>query len=303
MQNGLTLVVLAAGMGSRYGGLKQIEPVGPSGEIVLDYSVHDALRAGFNRMVFVIRPDLEAPFRQAIGTRTERLVDTAYVFQTADAIPPGFAVPTARSKPWGTGHALLVAEQAVPGPFAVINADDYYGVQGYALLAEFLRGRPNNDRAWSMIAFRLRNTLSEHGAVSRGVCTMDSEGMLSGIEEVTDIKPDGQGGGVQRGPTSNRAIPGDALVSMNLWGFTPAVFGELHTQFAGFLTTRGTDPKAEFFLPSAVDGAIAGGRATVRVLPTADAWCGVTFPPDKPVVMAAIRALVQAGIYPESLHG
>lgn len=287
----LTLVVLAAGMGSRYGGLKQIDPVGPGGETVLDYAVFDALRAGFTRVVFVIRKDFEDLFRNAIGARYAGRATVDYVFQSLDALPPGFTVPAGREKPWGTGHAVWCAREALSGDFAVINADDFYGADSFQRLAQFLaRARGG---AFAMVGFRLANTLSEHGTVARGICTSDEAGMLRTVVERTGIDPKDVGPG--------HAFSGEEIVSLNCWGFTPALFAGLDRQFREFLKTRAHEPKAEFYLPAAVSAMIERGEATVRVLPTESSWFGVTYREDKPRVEASIAALVQAGRYPAKL--
>lgn len=316
-----TLLVLAAGMGSRYGGLKQIDPVGPSGETVLDYAVFDAQRAGFGRVVFVIRKDFEELFREKIGARYAGRIAVDYVFQSIDSLPAGFAVPTGREKPWGTGHAVWCARDAVKENFAVINADDFYGADSFAQLAGFLSANPKSkieNPKFAMVGFRLANTLSEHGAVSRGVCVADAAGELQSITEQTGILASEVGGG------TGKKFSGEELVSMNCWGFTPELFGALDAQLREFLAStgaatpssrtalkrdegvaspaRGIDPlKAEFYLPAAVSEQIARGQATVRVLPTASAWFGVTYREDKPRVTAAIASLVAAGKYPARL--
>ncbi len=289
----LTLVVLAAGMGSRYGGLKQIDPVGPHGETVLDYAVFDALRAGFTRVVFVIRRDFEALFREQIGARYAGRIAVDYVFQSLDALPPGCTPPAGREKPWGTGHAVWCARDALAGNFAVINADDFYGADSFAQLAGFLRGAQGG--AFAMVGFRLANTLSEHGVVSRGVSRADADGTLREITEHTGIAPAEVGAGLK--------FSGEEIVSMNCWGFTPALFTGLDAQFRDFLAARGQEPKSEFYLPAAVSTMIARGEAAVRVLPTASTWFGVTYREDKPRVTAAIADLVARGLYPARLAG
>jgi NDP-sugar pyrophosphorylase family protein len=288
-----TLLVLAAGMGSRYGGLKQIDPVGPTGEPVLDYAVFDARRAGFGRVVFVIRRDFEALFREKIGARYAGRIAVDYVFQSLDALPAGFTVPAGREKPWGTAHAVWCARDAVKENFAAINADDFYGADSFAQLANFLSGARGAQAA--MVGFRLANTLSEHGAVSRGVCVADAAGALRSITEQTGILASDIGAG------PGRKFSGDELVSMNCWGFTPALFAALDAQLREFLAARSGDAKAEFYLPAAVSEQIARGLASVRVLPTAGAWFGVTYREDKPRVTAAIAELVRRGVYPENL--
>ena len=286
-----TLVVLAAGMGSRYGGLKQIDPVGPSGETVLDYAVFDALRAGFSRVVFVIRRDFEALFREKIGARYAGRAAVDYVFQSIDTLPAGFTPPAGREKPWGTGHAVWCAREAIRENFAVINADDFYGADSFAQLAEFLRGARGSE--FAMVGFRLANTLSEHGSVARGVTTSGANGALVSIVEQTGIAGTDVGAG--------KKYSGQEIVSMNCWGFTPALFAGLDEQFREFLAARGGEPKAEFYLPAAVSEMIARGQARVRVLQTESSWFGVTYREDKPRVEAAIRELVGAGRYPGKL--
>ena len=287
----LSLVVLAAGMGSRYGGLKQIDPVGPSGETVLDYAVFDAWRAGFTRVVFVIRRDFEALFRDKIGARYHGRMAVDYVFQSLDVLPAGFAVPAGREKPWGTGHAAWCARDALPANFAVINADDFYGADSFAQLARFLQAARGPQ--FAMVGFRMANTLSEHGAVSRGVTRVAAEGMLGSIVETHGITAEEIGPG--------KKYSGAEFVSMNCWGFTPALFAGLGGQFQEFLRARRGEPKAEFYLPAVVSEMITRGEATARVLPTENAWFGVTYREDKPRVQEAIAALVRAGSYPEKL--
>lgn len=291
-----TLLVLAAGMGSRYGGLKQIDPVGPSGETMLDYAVFDALRAGFGRVAFVIRPDFAEKFRDQIGKKYAGHTAVDYVFQTLDALPAGFVPPTAREKPWGTGHAVWCARTALTGNFAVINADDFYGADSFSQLAKFLADAKG--REFAMVAFRLANTLSEFGTVSRGMCATDAHGRLRSIDEQTGIAPSEVGPG--------RSYSGNEVVSMNCWGFTPDFFEGLDRQFRTFLEAVAVTPessrqKAEFYLPTAVSTMIANGEATVRVLPTDSTWFGVTYREDKSRVQAALAALVREGKYPAKL--
>lgn len=292
------LVVLAAGMGSRYGGLKQIDPVGPSGEMVIDYSVFDAMRAGFDRVVFVIRKDMEDAFREGIGRAMEARLDVAYAYQLLDDLPSGYAPASGREKPWGTGHAVFAARNAVKNPFAVINADDFYGPQAFRLLDGHLAGSPAaHPPAYVMVAYRLDQTVSEHGTVSRGLCRTDAGGWLVDIEEVTAIAktPDGlvSNGGVTR--------DGATPTSMNCWGFYPDLFGRLDEHFKAFLGARGADVKAEFYLPGSVSDMIARGEVNVRVLTTPDQWLGVTYREDKPFVTAGIRGMIDAGAYPARL--
>ena len=290
-----TLLVLAAGMGSRYGGLKQLDPVGPSGETVLDYAVFDARRAGFGRVVFVIRRDFEEVFRAQIGAKYAGRIAVDYVFQALDALPAGHPVPAGREKPWGTGHAVWCAREAVREPFAVITADDFYGADSFAQLASFLAApaAPGGPAPFAMVGFRLANTLSEHGAVARGICRAGADGLLESITEHTGILAANVGPG--------RAYSGQEIASLNCWGFTPALFAGLDRQLGAFLAERGGEAKAEFYLPTAVSGMIAGREATVRVRPTESTWFGVTYREDKPRVVAAIAELVRAGQYPAKL--
>lgn len=288
-----TLLVLAAGMGSRYGGLKQIDPVGPSGETILDYSVFDALRAGFGRVVFVIRRDFEAMFKEKIGAKYAGRIAVDYVFQSIDALPAGVAVPAGREKPWGTGHATWCAREALNEPFAVINADDFYGVDSFRRLAGFLNNASGANAA--MVGFHLANTLSENGAVSRGVCDVAADGALRGVTEHSGILPTEVGVG--------RKFAGETIVSMNCWGFTPDIFPRLDERFGVFLARALVESplKAEFYLPGSISDLIARKEAAVRVLPTTSSWFGVTYREDKPRVVAALAELVQSGQYPQKL--
>lgn len=298
------LVVMAAGMGSRYGGLKQIDPVGPNGEIIIDYSVYDALKAGFGKIVFIIKKEIEESFREAVGNRVEKLTDMEYVFQSVQDVPAGFAIPPERIKPWGTGHAVLSCRKAIDTPFAVINADDFYGPTSFRLLADYLKAAcDNRDRyQYCMVGFILENTLTEHGYVARGVCSADHDGYLNGIcertriekfEDVTKYTEDGENWVV---------IPRGATVSMNMWGFTPSIFRELEERFPVFLeSNRDRLIKAEYFLPDVVGGLIAENKARVRVLCSGERWYGVTYKEDKPLVKKAVNVLAEKGIYPKRL--
>jgi len=300
---GKTLVVLAAGIGSRYGGLKQIEAVGPSGAIVIEYSVYDAIRAGFGKVVCVIRRDIEKDFRALISARFERHIPVEYVFQDMDDLPDGFSLPADRRKPWGTGHAVLACRDIVLEPFAVINADDFYGRLSYEALGAFLSGVRPESNDFSMVGFTLRNTLSEHGHVARGVCEVDARGMLKGVVERTSIEQTGAGARYADQDGAWKELTGNEVVSMNMWGFTPAIFGRLQREFPRFLDTQSGNPKAEFFLPTVVDGLVAAGKASVKVLSTPESWFGVTYPQDKAVVVEGIRSLVEKGMYPAKLWG
>ncbi len=297
-----TLLILAAGMGSRYGGLKQMDPVGPSGEIVLDYSIFDALRAGFGRVVFVIRRDIEAAFRERVGAKWEPRIPCAYAFQDLADVPAGFAVPADRAKPWGTAHAIRAGRREIREPFAAINADDFYGAASFRALAGHLAAE-KHPAGHCMVAFRLGQTLSEHGSVSRGVCLCGADRLLTGIQERTKItrRADGSLWDEPEGGAA-AALTGDEPVSMNCWGFMPSVFGELDAAFEQFLRGEGgTSPKKEFTIPAVVDGLIRSRRGTVKVLDTTSRWFGVTYREDKATVQASIRALVAAGDYPSAL--
>ena len=298
----LTLLVLAAGMGSRYGGLKQLDEVGPSGETVMDYSVFDAMRAGFDRVVFVIRKDIEEAFRAAIGSRYADRIEVAYAFQDMNDLPAGFRVPEGRTKPWGTGQAVYAARKLLDGPFAVINADDFYGADSYRKLAGYLKSAPEDGKIRGCIAsFVLSNTLSENGSVSRGICSADAAGNLSKVVENTKIfRRDGKVISVQE-DGAELEFTGEELVSMNSWGFMPELVGELERLFTGFLEEHGTELKSEFYLPFAVDTLIREGRAEIKMLKSEDSWFGITYRVDKPFVQAALRKLVAEGAYPEKL--
>ena len=301
MQNP-SLVVMAAGMGSRYGGLKQVDPVGPSGETIMDYSVFDAVRAGFDRVVFVIRRDFEEVFRSAIGSKYAGVVAVDYAFQAIDDLPQGFKVPADRAKPWGTAHAIRAGRNEIRGPFAAINADDFYGAASFRALAGHLAAE-TNPAGHCMVAFRLGQTLSEHGSVSRGVCLCGADRLLTGIQERTKITrhADGTLWDEPEGATPAK-LTGDEPVSMNCWGFMPSVFGELNAAFETFLRGEGgTSPKKEFTIPAVVDGLIRSGKGGVKVLDTTSQWFGVTYREDKATVQASIRALVAAGEYPPAL--
>jgi len=296
-----TLLVLAAGMGSRYGGLKQIDPMGPSGETILDYSVFDAIRAGFGKVVFIIRPDFEKDFRERIAAKFAGRIDVGFAFQTIDKLPAGFAVPAGREKPWGTTHAILCARDAVDTPFAVINADDFYGQDSYAALGRYLSGLSNASTAYAMVGFTLKNTLSEHGTVARGVCQTDASGKLTDIQELTKIAKLAKGAEHHGEDGTFVALTGDEPVSMNMWGFTPAIFPQLDADFRSFLTAKGNEMKSEAYIPLSVGSLIRDGQATCQVLRSDSTWFGVTYREDKPVVQASIAQQVSGGAYPASL--
>jgi MobA-like NTP transferase domain len=301
-----TLLVLAAGMGSRYGGLKQMDPMGPNGETVLDYSVYDAIRAGFGKVVFIIREDFAEAFRSSVGAKFAGRIEVEYAFQKLDDLPEGFTVPEGRAKPWGTAHAVRAARNAVGGPFAVINADDFYGADAYQTVARWFAsntGDADKDH-YAMVGYPLKNTLSEHGSVNRGICQTTADGLLTDVEEVVEISR------VADGSCEGKALNGSTLkldetapVSMNFWGFTPAYFGQLEEHFIAFLKEKGTEAKSECYIPTVVDDLIRSGKADCRVLETDSSWFGVTYPEDKPFVVESIAALIAKGDYPSPLVG
>ncbi len=282
-------------MGSRYGGLKQLDPVGPSGETILDYAVFDAIRAGFGSVVFVIRKDFDAEFRAKVGAKYAGRIAVDYVFQSTESLPAGFSVPSGREKPWGTGHAVWCARGAIDGPFAVVGADDFFSRDAFLRLAGFLGGdlAPLAGREpFCMVGYRLARTLSEHGTVSRGLCETGADGLLLSITERTAIDPGQLGAG---------GLDPQQIVSMNCFGFTPALFGALERELCAFLRARGAELRSELYLPAVVSSMVAAGEATVRVLPTTGEWFGVTNREDKPRVVAALAGLVAAGEYPPRL--
>lgn len=297
-----TLVVMAAGVGSRFGGLKQIEPVGPSGEIMLDYSVFDAIRAGFGKAVFIIRRDIEKDFKAVIGAHFNGRIAVEYVFQEKDAcLPDGYRLPADRLKPWGTGHAILCCQDTVREPFGVINADDFYGQASYRVLADYLAGQSVQGTAYAMVGFALANTLSDHGHVTRGICEVDAHRMLISVKERFKIEKTAGGARFEDENSQWHALRGDEIASMNMFGFTPALFPELARKFPAFLESARGNPKAEFLMPAIADELIRAKRATLRVLETTEKWFGVTYKEDKPIVAAGIRQLIERGVYPARL--
>lgn len=300
IKNKPSLLVLAAGMGSRYGGLKQLDEVGPSGETIIDYSIYDAVRTGFGKVVFVIRRDIEAAFREKVGSRYEGVVDVAYVFQELSRLPSGFRVPEGRSKPWGTGHAILMAKDVINEPFAVINADDFYGADGYASAFDHLsRLKDEAASEYCMVGYSVCNTLSSHGAVSRGICQYDGAGLLGDVVEAHGIQ---RREGVISYPDSNapdrmHVIPDDQVVSMNLWGFGTSIFRHLEHMFSEFLVRSGSELKSEFYIPSVVNALIRSGEARVKVIKCGAEWFGVTYREDREEVIERVGRLVRAGIY------
>lgn len=298
-----TLLVLAAGMGSRYGGLKQIDPIGPNGEIIIDYSICDAIRAGFGKVVFIIRKEIEKDFKECVGDRFKGIIAVDYVFQELHKLPEGFTVPEGRKKPWGTGHAILMAKGVINEPFAVINADDFYGRSGFAEMGKYLTqaADKNGVSDFAMVGYVLRNTLSEHGSVSRGVCKLDADGDLIEVVERTTIEKKGNGAVAVDDPANPVELTGDEYVSMNLWGFTPSYFDALENGFCAFLTARGNELKSEYYIAIPVTEMLESGKATVKVLPTQDSWFGITYPEDKPLVVESVRKLIARGDYPAKL--
>ena len=293
-----TLVVLAAGMGSRYGGLKQMDGVGPNGETLLDYSVFDAVRSGFSRVVFVIRREFEEDFRERVGRCFEDRIEVAYAFQQLNDLPGGFSVPEGRVKPWGTGHAIWCAREAVGSPFLAINADDFYGRPAIAAAGEYLGVLDENSTRFCMAGFRLESTLSENGSVSRGVCQTDAEGLLVSVREHTKLE---RVGGCIVDSADGARFQGAERVSMNCWGFTPAVFPLLESGLIRFLDAHAGEEKPEFYIPSAVAEMIDAGEASVRVLPVESPWFGVTYREDRPVVAHSLAKLAASGEYPSPL--
>lgn len=299
-----TLVIMAAGIGSRYGGgIKQLAAVGPNGEIIMDYSIHDAIEAGFDKIVFIIRHDIEEAFREAIGDRIEGIcaglgVELGYAFQELDALPEGVTLPEGRTKPWGTGQAVLACKDQLNSPFAVINADDYYGKQAFVLLHDFLQNyNPEKPGDLCMAGFVLKNTLSDNGAVTRGICRMNEEGFLTGVDETSGIEKTADG--AQAG---GKLIDAESLVSMNMWGLTPEFADMLEKGFVEFFGgIAGNEMKAEYLLPIFIDSLLKQGKVNVKVLPTQDRWFGVTYQEDKPVVVESFAKLIEAGVYQKDL--
>lgn len=301
------LVIMAAGMGSRYGGLKQIDPVDEQGHIIMDFSIFDAKRAGFEKVVFIIKKENEADFKAAVGDRMEAIMDVAYVYQDIDNVPKGFKVPEGRVKPWGTAHAVLSCIDEIDGPFAVINADDFYGKDAFQVIYDYLATHEDDDKyRYTMVGYKLENTVTDNGHVARGVCSTNKDGELTGIFERTRIEK--RDGGIAYSEDDGQTwtpVAGDTLVSMNMWGFTRSILDEIKGGFPAFLEEGiAKNPmKCEYFLPSVVSGLLEQGRATVAVLESADKWYGVTYKEDKPVVMEAIKKMKEEGLYPETLWG
>lgn len=297
-----TLFILAAGMGSRYGGLKQLDGLGPNGETIMDYSVYDALRAGFGKIVFVIRKDFEADFREKVAAKYEGHVPVDIVFQGIDSLPEGFTVPEGRTKPWGTGHATLMGKDVIDEPFGVINADDYYGPESFQALADFLKSAEGRKGEYCMIGFKIENTLSENGGVSRGLCEVSESGMLTGVKECHGIQIK-DGALVQTLADGSEApFPAGAPVSMNMWGFTPDFFDYSQEAFVAFLRDHGSELKSEFYIPSVVNDMIHAGTATLKVISTPSRWFGVTYAADREATVERFAALAREGVYPSPLY-
>ena len=299
------LVVMAAGMGSRYGGLKQIDPVDKQGHIIMDFSIYDAVKAGFEKVVFIIKKENEADFKAAIGDRLSKVIDVEYVFQDLHNLPEGYEVPEGRVKPWGTGHAILSCIGTVDAPFAVINADDYYGSHAFKMIYDYLTTHGDDDKyRYTMVGYVLENTLTENGHVARGVCVTDENSYLQKINERTHIEKRGaETAYTEDDGQTWTVIPEGSVVSMNMWGFSESILKELKDRFAKFLdeNLEANPLKCEYFLPFVVDELLGEGKATVEVLKSLDKWYGVTYKEDKPVVVAAIQALKDSGLYPEKL--
>lgn len=300
------LVVMAAGMGSRYGGLKQIDPVGPDGEVIIDYSVYDAKKAGFEKVIFIIKREIEKDFKQAIGVRMEKNIEVAYAFQQLEQLPSGFSVPEGRSKPWGTTHAVLAAKDLIKGPFAVINADDYYGPHAYGVMYDFLAAEKPADgkNHFAMVGYRIENTVTDKGSVARGVCRADENGYLRDIVERLKVEKTESGARyTEDDGQSWTKLPAGTLVSMNFWGLDTGFLDASEEAFPEFLAENLPENpmKCEFLLPAEVDRMIKAGEADVKVLQSADRWHGVTYKEDKPEVMAALAGMHQNGLYPTPL--
>ena len=295
-----TLLILAAGMGSRFGGLKQVEPVGLSGEAIVDYSIYDAIRAGFGKVVFIIRESFAEAFREKFDAKLKGKINVEYVFQELDNLPQGFTMPQEREKPWGTAHAILVAKNVITEPFCAINADDFYGFNAYKTMANFLKNSNTPDR-FAMVGYYLHNTLSDFGSVSRGICSVDSNNNLTTIVENTKIVKEGDKIISINENGSETLLTGNEIASMNMWGFKPSIFATLEKMFVEFLKTEIHKPKSEMYIPSVVFEMIKSKTAIVKVLEANSPWFGITYPDDKPIVAQKIRSLIASGEYPRQL--
>jgi NDP-sugar pyrophosphorylase family protein len=302
----ISLIVLAAGIGRRYGGLKQVDAIGPSGEAMLDYSLFGARQAGVSRVVFVIRSEIEELFRRSIGDYWGRHFEVGYVFQEIDAALPGdFPVPPGRQKPWGTGHAILICRGAICSPFVTVNSDDFYAPSVFRELAAWLSEGASSGRSrdeYGFVGYRLRNTLSDHGSVSRGICRIDEAGFLAEVVEKVRIEKKGKGARIPDEKEGWLTLTGEEVVSLNFWGFQPTVFGHLEKGFAEFLKRSGGDSQAEYFLPSAVNDLLREDKIRVKYIPTTEPWFGITYPEDLPRARAQIRELIRQGVFPEKIR-
>ncbi len=298
----MTLVIMAAGMGSRYGGLKQMDPIGPHGEFLLDYSIYDAIAAGFDKVVCVIRKEHQNDFEETVGSRIHSQVKFEYAFQELSDIPCPELMPPKRTKPWGTAHAVLSCRHLVSNPFAVINADDFYGAEAFSLLYSFLKGSTFTDRYhYGMVGYRLKNTLTSHGTVSRGICEVDKEGKLLSIQERTKIQRKENQIQYTEDDQHWISLPENSITSLNCWGFTPDIFYEIEKDFKEFLQKTSHLTQAELYLPTVIDHLMKKGYCDVKVLPTSEKWYGVTYQEDREEVVSSIREKIKAGIYPENL--
>jgi len=295
-----TLLILAAGMGSRFGGLKQVEPVGPGGEAIIDYTIYDAIRAGFGKVVFIIRESFADAFREKFDAKLKGRIEVEYVFQELDNLPEGFTLPVDREKPWGTAHAILVAKDVVKEPFCALNADDFYGRNAYEVMARFLSESKDNTE-YSMVGYQLKDTLSDHGSVSRGICSVDQDKNLIKIVETKKIVKRGNSVISIEEDGSEQALTGEENASMNIWGFKPSIFETLENKFVEFLKTEIHKPKSEMYIPSVVFEMIDERKAKVKVLEAHSPWFGVTYKEDKPIVVNKLRKLIDADEYPEKL--
>jgi len=296
-----TLLILAAGLGTRYGGLKQIDPIGPNGEIIIDYAIYDAINAGFGKLVFVIRHYFESAFKKKVGSKFDNLVETAYAYQEVDACVDGFEPPKDRDKPWGTGHAILVARDVIHEPFAVINADDYYGPNSFKTMARFLVMKDLSCNDYAMVGYTLRDTLSEYGPVSRGLCQCDEQMFLRRVTECRNIESTATGARYFEDDGTERFLSGNEIISRNLWGFQPSIFHHLKERFRRFLKERCDEKNSELFIPTVVDELVEKEKAAVKVLRTNDKCFGVTYRRDAAKAARCIRQLIDQGLYPEKL--
>jgi UTP-glucose-1-phosphate uridylyltransferase len=296
-----TLLVLAAGMGSRYGGNKQLDTVGPSGETIIDYSIYDAIRAGFGKIVFVIRRDIEDQVKERFVERLKGKIEVKYVFQEITNLPEGVKVAPERAKPWGTSHAILVTSNAISEPFGVINADDYYGVDSFRILRDFLVNDTDSN-SYCIVGYKMNNTLSEHGTVNRGVCRVDAKGFLNDIVETREIAKTSFGAQAPGPDGQLRKFTGEEVVSMNLWGFKPSCYNFLNEEFRNFINEKGMDLKSELDIPTSIDKFVKSGQVTIKILMSNERWFGVTYREDKPFVVESIKAMISKGIYPSSIY-